>query len=66
MKQEKVIEAGKLSGYVKLAKDQNLPEIPETPVYSDKPYTVIEKQAFRTGAITYKGIVKKANWRKVE
>jgi len=47
------------------ADDQSLPDIPDFPVYSDKPYTDVEKQAFRMGALTYRNKMRKANWVKV-
>ena len=46
-------------------KDQSLPEIPEFPIYSAKPYTDAEKQAFRTGALTYRNKIKEANFRRI-
>lgn len=45
--------------------DQSLPEIPEVPIYSDKPYTDAEKGAWRMGALTYKHKLLKEHWSKV-
>jgi len=39
-----------------------LPAVPDPPLYSDKPYGDIEKQAFRVGALTYRNSVLKAGY----
>ena len=38
-----------------------LPEIPDAPTYSDKPFSDIEKTAFRIGALMYRKRVKELN-----
>lgn len=50
-------------GYVKLAEDKSLPEVPDSPIYSDKPYTDAEKQAFRAGTLVYRNVIAKAGWK---
>lgn len=45
-------------GYVKLDPNQ-MPKIPEAPIFSDKPYCNIEKRAFHMGALTYRNIILK-------
>ena len=43
-------------------REAELPTIPDPPIYSDKPYSDIEKQAFRVGILTYRNSVLKAGW----
>lgn len=43
-------------------REAELPTIPDPPIYSDKPYSDIEKQAFRVGTLTYRNSVVKAGW----
>lgn len=47
---------------VMIADKVGLPYIPESPVYSDKPYDEVEKQAFRVGALTYRNAISKAGY----
>ena len=68
VQKEKVCQGcpDRFEGCVRLADDQTFGILPEPPIYSDKPYSDSEKDAFRTGVLTYREAIRKAGWRKIK